>query len=586
MPVGDAIRWTWQLTDPIPTYLASVAVGKYMAYIDTVHSISGEVLPIEIYADPATIRKVPASFVQLKTFIHTYEKRWGACRWQRVGYVIVPFGSGAMEHATNIAFPRSYVTGTVTDDNQDLISHELAHSWFGNLITCSSSNNMWINEGFATYGEYLCHEILDPTLQKYKTGVRKLHMDVLKTTHSKDGGYFALDDVPTNKTYGSTSYDKGGLVAYTLRHYMGDSLYFSSITQFLDENQYANVTSEEFFQKLAIIAGMEELNDFYAGWVHQPGFLNFNIDSITRVVGTNKYQVAFKQRLHHANYFADNNKVDVEFVSASGERNLVERINFSGESDIVEIELPFEPVFWAIDPNFKMGDACFDYTHKITKTGTTSWGDAYFKIQVASLSEEPIIRVEYNPFPPTPPKNVHPDIIKISEKRFWRVGFLQYNTIQAQYSFTYNSANEGELLKGYTKDNLVLLHRRDAAHDWQIISTTVSGTIQQGTLTTNFLLPGEYTFGISENVNVQELENNIEVYPNPTTGELKVTSYKLRVTNIEVFDVLGRKQNFGYARLPKAEGEVVFDISALPNGTYFLRIETENGVIYKQIIKQ
>jgi aminopeptidase N len=226
---GDKMLWRWELTDPIPTYLASVAVGDYQVYRDTVHSISGNILPIEIYANPYYIQRVPGSFVNLKTFIHTFEKRWGACRWQRVGYVVVPFPAGAMEHATNIAFPQSSVTGTVNTNNQDLISHELAHSWFGNLITCTTPQNMWINEGFARYGEYLCHEILDPTLQIYKKRIRELHMEVIKRSHIQDGGYYALDNIPTNITYGSTTYDKGGLVAYTLRHYMGDDLYFSPV---------------------------------------------------------------------------------------------------------------------------------------------------------------------------------------------------------------------------------------------------------------------------------------------------------------------------------------------------------------------
>ncbi|MCL2246380.1 MAG: M1 family metallopeptidase, partial [Lentimicrobiaceae bacterium] len=261
---GNTKRWTWKLTDPIPTYLASVAVGKYLVVKDTVHSISGKILPVEIYADAAKIEKVAGSFVNLKTFFHTFEKRWGACRWQRVGYVLVPFDWGAMEHATNIAYPESYVYGNT--NNQGTIAHELAHSWFGNLITCSSSHHMWINEGFATYGEYLCYEMLDPTLQKYKTDIKSLHFSVLNS----DGGLYALDNVPTSATYSSTSYRKGGLVAYTLRNYMGDDLFFSSITQLLNENQYGNVTSEQFFQKLSQISGMNELHDFFLGWVHQP----------------------------------------------------------------------------------------------------------------------------------------------------------------------------------------------------------------------------------------------------------------------------------------------------------------------------
>jgi aminopeptidase N len=564
--MDTTILWRWELTDPIPTYLASVAVGKYKAYKDTFHSVLGEILPIEIYADSITMLKVPGSFVNLKTFIHTFENRWGACRWQRVGYVVVPFNSGAMEHATSIAYPRYAVDGTTA--KQNLISHELAHFWFGNLITCSNSHNMWINEGFATYGALLCDEVLD--IPVYKARVRSMHSSALSRAHLDK---FALDNVPINATYGTASYQKGGLVAYTLRHYMGDELYFSSIKQFLDENKYSNVTSAEFFQKLSQISYMD-LTDFYLGWVHQPGFLNFNIDSVKlKDKSNNIYQIAFKQRLHYAEYFANNNTVDVEFVSASGERKLVERMQFSGESDIVEVELPFEPVFWAIDPNGKMGDACYDYTLLISKTGTTNWTDAFFRIQVDNISGESMLRMEYNPFAPTKAKNIHPDIFRISEKRFWRVGFLQYSNMQAQYLFSYNQTSDKELMQGYTKENLVLLYRRDAAHDWQIIPTTVTGANASGRLIANEILPGEYTLGIGNNLNIKELENIFEIFPNPTTGELRITNYELRVESIAIYDVLGC--HVGTYSISHENERKTLDISHLATGAYFARIETE-----------
>jgi cytochrome c oxidase assembly protein Cox11 len=138
----------------------------------------------------------------------------------------------------------------------------------------------------------------------------------------------------------------------------------------LNENRYKNVNSEEFFDKLSDISGID-LHDFYLAWVHQPGSLNFNIDSVKYLNG-NTYQVSFKQRLYYANSFADNNLVDVEFVSAEGEIYLAKKICFSGESELVNVELPFEPVFWAIDPNFEMADACKDYTETIMKTGSVN----------------------------------------------------------------------------------------------------------------------------------------------------------------------------------------------------------------------
>ena len=591
--LGDAMRWKWELTHPIPTYLASVAVGNYQSYKDTIHCLSG-VVPVEIYANPAYIQRVPGSFVNLKSFVHTYEKRWGPYRWQRVGYVVVPFNGGAMEHATNIGYPQFAVNGNTT--YQNLISHELAHSWFGNLITCSTSQNMWINEGFASYGEYLCDEMLDTTLQTYKTKIRNLHMSVINRAHTDDGGYFALDSMPSNVTYGTTTYDKGALVTYTLRNYMGDELFFYSIKQFLELNQYSNVTSEEFFSKLSQISEMN-LHDFYLGWVHQPGFLNFNIDSITPVAGSNNtYQIAFKQRLHHAEYFANSNIVEVEFVSTSGERYL-EKICFSGEHDTVKIELPFEPAFWAIDPNGKMGDLCYDYTQTISKAGTTNFASAFFRIQVTETSGESTIRIEYNPFAPTPSKNNLPHIVKISEKRFWRVGFLQYNEMQAHYSFNYDSGSDYELLNGYTKDDLVLLYRKDAAHDWQIIPVSITGGNMSGRLEANILLSGEYTLGICDNVKVKELENRIEISPNPTKGELRITSGQVnewtsgQINKVEVFDVSGRKvaTKFPSNELdggqPQAGG-VVLNISHLPSGVYFLQIKTDQGIVTKKVVKK
>jgi aminopeptidase N len=593
VPVGNGIRWTWELTDPIPTYLASVAVGKYLVYKDTVHSISGEILPVEIYADSATIGKVPGSFVNLKTFIHTYEKCWGVCRWQRVGYVAVPFSQGAMEHASNIAYPRSSIDGNTA--SQDLIAHELAHSWFGNLITCSTSQNMWINEGFARYGEYLCMEILDPTLQKYKTEIKKLHFSVLRSSVC---GKYALDNVPTSDTYNSSLvYDKGGVVAYTLRNYMGDERYFSSITRFFDENQYANVNSEEFFQKLSAISEMN-LMDFFEGWVHQPGFLNFNIDSITPVSGShNKYDIAFKQKLYLAQYFADNNKIDVEFLSESGEKYWVENISFSGEHEIVQVELPFEPVFWCIDPNSKMGDACFDYTTQIFKTGPVSMSNTNFSIEVEEISDTSILRVEHNPVASTSAKNENPDIVKISEKHFWRIGFLQYDNMQATFSFLYDKNYDEELLQGYTYYNLILLYRKDASQDWQIIPATVT-VIQTGSNTTvkvsiNSLLSGEYTFGIGNILYVNEWEKSIEVFPNPTTGELRIELCDMRyeIFDISIFDMYGRKIPISNLQSPISNHHISssshhhINISHLPSGAYLLEISSKENKVFKKIIK-
>jgi len=501
--------------------------------------------------------------------------------------VAVPFNGGAMEHATNIAFPRNYINGNT--NNESLISHELAHSWFGNLITCATSQNMWINEGFATYGALLCDEILDPTLVKFNDGIKKLHHDFLK---SSEAGKYALDNVPTDATYSSTSYDRGGMVAHTLRKYLGDDLFFSSVQTLLNQNQYKNMDSKEFLDTLSVISKVD-LNDFYLGWVNQKGFLNFNIDSI-KSMGGNKYQISLKQKLYLAERLANSNKVDVEFYSAIGEKYLVEKIEFSGESEIVTLEIPFEPVFWSIDPNGNMGDACFDYTQQIFKNGAINMANANFRIQVNSIADTSIIRVEHNPVAPTCAKNIYPNIIRISEKHFWRIGFLKYNEMSAQYSFLFDSKYDGDLMQGYFYRDLVLLFRNDASHEWEIIPATVTLTNPQqnaGRLDVGFILSGEYALAIGKEAGINELENMIEIYPNPTTGELRIENGELRIENVEIFDIYGRNvvtkfpSNLLEGWQPKADG-VVFNISHLYAGIYFVQITTEQGVVTKKIVKQ
>jgi hypothetical protein len=325
-----------------------------------------------------------------------------------------------------------------------------------------------------------------------------------------------------------------------------------------------------------------DLTDFYLGWIDQPGMLNFNIDSITPVAGTNnKYDVSFKQKLYYAQYFANNNKVDVEFYSDSGAKHLVENIQFSREHEMVQVEIPFEPVFWSIDPNGKMGDACFDYTQQIDKTGFVSFSDGYFRIDVSEISAPSTIRVEHNPVAPTSAKNNNPYIVKISEKHFWRIGFIQYNNMDATYSFLYNQNYDGALMQGYTFKDLVVLYRKDAAHDWQIIPSTDTVFYSTTAKYVTSILAGEYTFGISKDVSIREWENSIGVFPNPTTGELIVVSNEYRVVGSEIYDVYGRKCHV--SRVTCHENNI--DISHLPSGIYFVIVTTEIGCVVKKVVK-
>lgn len=515
--------WKWNLTDPIPTYLASVAVGPYLAYYDTVHLELG-VIPIQIYGAASSMNAVPGSFQNLKTVIRGYEARFGPYQWQRVGYVLVPFNAGAMEHATNIGYPASAVNGTTAQ--QSLLIHELSHSWFGNLLTCSEAQTMWINEGFARYSELIADEILDPTGVTARQNCAVLHRSVLKNAHNNDGGYFALDAVPASATYGTTTYDKGGMIVHTLRGYLGDSLFFHGIKTLFAQNRFGNVNSPQYFEKLSAITGVD-LTDFYLGWVDQPGFLHFSVDSITPLNDPDFYLLSMKQKLYQANYFANNNRVDVAFFNQNGDSYISRNVSFSGESGYAEVYIPFAPDFWIVDPNQRIADPIIDYRITLPQTGLITLNDALFRGKATANTDSTTLNIEYNIVTPDPLRVNNPNVYRISDHHYWKIEYPKATPMMGEFNFKYSifaeSSPDYNLIQGYTKDDLILLYRRNATSDWSVVPSIVQGNQNTGYLVTNQTLPGEYLLAVgNDEVGIidQQKECPIQIYPNPVYSTL------------------------------------------------------------------
>jgi aminopeptidase N len=138
----------WTVSQEIPTYLMSFAVGSYVLWEDTYEGIERNI-PINVYARPNQIEKVAATFANTKEIAAFYESKFGPFPFNRISYVSTNLG--CMEHVDNIALASSLITGTTNLDSEFFIAHEMAHSWFGNKVTCASAGDMWLNEGFATF---------------------------------------------------------------------------------------------------------------------------------------------------------------------------------------------------------------------------------------------------------------------------------------------------------------------------------------------------------------------------------------------------------------------------------------------------
>src|SRR5690606_3380813 len=140
--LGSKTIWHYKETVPMSSYLVAVSIAEFKVMSSQYQGMEAE-FPVELYAlesDTANVRK---SFENLDKAIAAFEEYFGPQPYSRVAYTFVPFNSGAMEHAGNIAYPKSFANGS--KDFERIMAHELAHHWWGNLVTCSNEGDMWLN---------------------------------------------------------------------------------------------------------------------------------------------------------------------------------------------------------------------------------------------------------------------------------------------------------------------------------------------------------------------------------------------------------------------------------------------------------
>ncbi|MBK7944294.1 MAG: M1 family metallopeptidase [Flavobacteriales bacterium] len=317
MPTPTTRTRHWKLDEHIPAYLASVAASNFTVARSTLTSITGATLPVDLVAKPADTTAMKNSFINLPDAFNRFEDWFGPYRWNRVGYVLTP--QGAMEHATSIHYPQSIANGTLS--YQDVMAHELAHHWFGNLITCERAEEMYINEGFAEYLAYLFMETVGGS-STYMNKVRGNHRNMLLRAHISDEGWWALSDMPQQWTYGQHTYNKGADVLHTLRSYMGDAAFSAGLTSFLEANAFAHVNSDMLRDHLSQSSGID-LTDYFNDWIHQPGWAAFEVDSMAvspAPDGNGNWPTEVHVQQKHRGPAADYNNVPatLTFMSVSG----------------------------------------------------------------------------------------------------------------------------------------------------------------------------------------------------------------------------------------------------------------------------
>ncbi|MBX3323452.1 MAG: HEAT repeat domain-containing protein [Phycisphaeraceae bacterium] len=279
-------QWHWAQDDEaggghVP-YLVTLVVGKF-----DIVDVGDKTLSMPVYVPKGRGGDAEGTYGRTMAMNRHFEFLFDEpYPWSKYAQVVVwNFGAGGMENtsATTMHDGALFHADALLDHDLDgLISHELAHQWFGDLITCNSWEHIWLNEGFATYLTALWFEKRDGQAG-YHASIRSNFDSVI----GADRGTAPATPGMASKIYdhpwevfrrGSNPYPKGASVLHMLRRKLGDRVFFKAVAQYVDEYKHKTVETDDFRRVLEAVSG-ESLEQFFAQWVYRPGIPRLDIST-------------------------------------------------------------------------------------------------------------------------------------------------------------------------------------------------------------------------------------------------------------------------------------------------------------------
>ncbi|MGO9600539.1 MAG: M1 family aminopeptidase [Isosphaeraceae bacterium] len=259
----------WKMDQPHSTYLITLAASEFAVYHDRVEN-----LPVEYYVtknvDEATARRFMGKTPKMIRFFT--EKTGQPYAFSKYAQVCLPEFSGGMENtsATSMSDEALIDEIEVLEHNQDgLVAHELAHQWFGDLLTCKDWSHLWLNEGFASYfdplftqhdrGEDEFRLRMDRELKKYLASDRGYRRSIVESRYSS----------PTQLFDGMT-YAKGGCVLHMLHGLVGEEGWWKGIRAYVAKHKFQVVETDDFRKAMESGSG-KDLKWFFDQWLYKAG---------------------------------------------------------------------------------------------------------------------------------------------------------------------------------------------------------------------------------------------------------------------------------------------------------------------------
>ncbi len=348
--------WHYKMPVPLPVYLVSFIVGKYVKLEETYKNI-----PLGFYIYPGreqTARRAYPDTVDMMRYLE--EKTGVAFPYNKYDQTVVAnFTAGGMENITATTMADSFIF--LADEEfgrsqvMDLVSHELAHSWFGNLVTCRNWAELWLNEGFATFMEAAYRE------HKYgrENYIAKVLDDAVQyiINDAISGRRHSLFNLRANKVSelfdnSSVTYQKGGAVVHTLREQVGDQAFWRGVNIYLNRHKFASVESTDLRAAMEEASG-QDLKWFFDQWVYSGGSPKLTVRTIydqrTKKLSIVVIQTQKPDALTPAVF-----RLPLEVIVKTSGSDKAERIDVTKRTQTFTFNAATRPTEIVVDPQYKI----------------------------------------------------------------------------------------------------------------------------------------------------------------------------------------------------------------------------------------
>ena len=361
---------TWHYKMPVAhsSYLISFVIGKYVKIEEKYKEI-----PLGYYVYPGTEAIVPKAYGNTKEMMRIFEEITGVpFPYNKYDQTIVAaFNFGGMENITATTMADTEIFAANVDflrgNIEDLVSHELAHSWFGDLVTTKNWAELWLNEGFATFMEAAYREkmygrkdylrMVEQDAEEYRVSNAVSITDAIRAPQLasvKEHGLYNLtaNNVSALFDNAGVTYSKGGAVIHTLREQVGDANFWKSINIYLNRHKFGSVETTDLKKVMEETSG-QNLGWFFDQWVYGLGLPKLTATPVwnarTRTLSLTVTQTQPAARLVSP---AFRMPMDVEFKIA-GESD-VHPLEITKRTQVFRFKLASKPTGVVLDPSLRV----------------------------------------------------------------------------------------------------------------------------------------------------------------------------------------------------------------------------------------